>query len=552
MKLKYKTSLILVILCGFFATSLYLSVRYVFEDLTHKLVWKYAHVATHYDIETTLKPILHEIEEISDIASHPDVVSWAKNPEDERLRTKAEYTLERFRWRFTDKNFFIALDKNLSYYFNSAEQFKSENFYRYTLTPASHLDLWYFKHKAEHRKVEINVDRDRKLGIEKLWINHIIEKDGEFLGLMGTGMEVKPFVNSLIAHHGSGVDTLFVDHDMRVQLQRDSGVFQYRPMGVTNKPVELKDILVSNNDYQAIISLMERQKRGEEAHTLTLDKGEKNQVVTIHYVEALDWYELTFVNIDTIVDPQLYSALLYLVCGLITVLGALIYLLIAKGLTRQIERIATRLRLISRSESSAKNEFSSIEQELTNIHEELSSSRSSLKRINQSKPSELYQLAMLDPITGLLNQMGMERELSEELAKAKRENIPFGLVWMEVEQKSHRYTRVSTEGLKMATKAITHSIREFDSASHWEGDEFLVLVRSSKRRSIFELTTRVNTHLEQLCQQQPECENLTIHIGGVMISPNCGLQDALTQADSALYLAKTDQNRVPAQQTVHT
>ncbi|NOH79437.1 GGDEF domain-containing protein [Vibrio sp. RE86] len=546
MTLRLKLLLLVLSSSAIFVFAAYSISKHVTDKVVTELLWKYAQVSAHHDAETILMPIIKEVERVKLLASHPNITSWGFNSNDEVYRSVAEDTLDRFRWGFTSKNFFIALDQNLSYHFNDVQSIRQTSFLRHHLEPESAYDKWYFEQRDSRLDLTVNIARDAHLDMTRVWINQSIIKNGEFLGIVGTGIEVSLLFNQLSNHHSSALRTMFVDDSRRVQITFEAGDFHY-PLRDSAKMKPLLHEVVSNSkDYLALEDLMQRQKNGEEAEVLMIQQGEGNAVVAIHYVEELGWYELTFVSIDAMV-PNWVSTYLYFPLAVITLLFALIsYLYLVKRWVVPNEYWTQRLAYLSETQTERVNfSVKGVNHCIDLIESELNESRIGVDNMVASRTEALDKMSVFDLVTKLHNKRGLERELKLELARAAREQYRFGLLWIDAGFSptidTEKHTELYRLSLKLVAEGLNHAIREYDIAARWADDEFLLLIRSDQQATLEQIATRIKHHIDNHKHNSLVDIALPINvtIGGALIEPDVSFQQALALADSALYVAKS-------------
>tara|TARA_Y100001960_G_scaffold328526_1_gene417506 strand:- start:2409 stop:3131 length:723 start_codon:yes stop_codon:yes gene_type:complete len=214
-----------------------------------------------------------------------------------------------------------------------------------------------------------------------------------------------------------------------------------------------------------------------------------------------------------------------------------------KPLEKWGQRIET---MANESEFTIVGAKGTFEEQLSALERELKESRHSLRQMVASRTAALDELTTVDVVTQLWNRKGLENELSMELARTRREQTSFGLIWIdlglndgsELETNSEAFEQV----LNKAGKGIGKAIRLYDRASRWEDDEFLVLVRAKHACNLEILAQRIKSCIyseidsEQDQIQFPRLSELAI--GGAMICPGLTKKDALAMADRALYIAK--------------
>ena len=124
------------------------------------------------------------------MAKSPLIVSYFQDPADRELKEAAFSEILAYQKSFLSKLTFMINDRDLLYY--------SNNEYLYTLDKKSSSSEWYMHAMESDKDYEFNVNYDIGLKQTFMWVNCIVRgENGEFLGLIGTGIPISDFVDSL-------------------------------------------------------------------------------------------------------------------------------------------------------------------------------------------------------------------------------------------------------------------------------------------------------------------------------------------------------------------
>ena len=162
-------------------------------------------------------------------------------------------------------------------------------------------------------------------------------------------------------------------------------------------------------------------------------------------------------------------------------------------------------------------------------------------RVYRARARRGEELALRDPLTGLLNRRGFDILLKAEQARGEQEGSRKAIVMADIDHfKSinDRYGHIVGDVVvKAVADRLQHNVRGFDSVVRWGGEEFLVFLPRVGEHECREVADRL---LQAVTGDPVETEagpipiNLTIGIARV----DGSIDDALARADRALYQGK--------------
>ena len=169
----------------------------------------------------------------------------------------------------------------------------------------------------------------------------------------------------------------------------------------------------------------------------------------------------------------------------------------------------------------------------------------------QRTQSQLVRLALHDPLTGLPNRTLMNDRLVELLAEhpLRRESDSsdgdpgVGLLFIDLDGfKGVNDTRghlVGDELLIMVARRLVGVVRPQDTVARIGGDEFVVVVPSAQRGEVVAIGERIVEEFRQSFVLGDEViRSVTASVGITVVPPGSESDEALRQADSAMYHAK--------------
>jgi diguanylate cyclase (GGDEF)-like protein len=168
---------------------------------------------------------------------------------------------------------------------------------------------------------------------------------------------------------------------------------------------------------------------------------------------------------------------------------------------------------------------------------------SSLKSI-ESRMKELEEMALLDRLTGIANRHYIEKELSIHLSEEKRFQIPFGILFMDIDHfKKFNDTYghdVGDQVLKYVANTLLKNSRPFDVMGRWGGEEFVGILRNVGREQLEELGNRLRVLVESsYIASQDKKLRVTISMGATVMRHDDTPEILIKRADNLLYDSKS-------------
>jgi diguanylate cyclase (GGDEF)-like protein len=162
----------------------------------------------------------------------------------------------------------------------------------------------------------------------------------------------------------------------------------------------------------------------------------------------------------------------------------------------------------------------------------------------KSLQAELEEQAVRDPLTGLFNRRYFQETLEREIARAKRENMPVGIIVMDLDrfkQVNDNYGhKVGDTFLNEIGNLLMRNIRREDAACRIGDEEFVIVMPGASEE--------VTGHRAELIRSMTEALRVADTVDGFNVTmslrisayPTLGTggEEILIQADRALYQAK--------------
>lgn len=170
------------------------------------------------------------------------------------------------------------------------------------------------------------------------------------------------------------------------------------------------------------------------------------------------------------------------------------------------------------------------------------------ERIRAQKALE--EAAMTDPLTGVLNRRGMMTHLQHQVARNKRNHVPFTILMVDLDHfksvnDAHGHETGDLVLRKTATR-LTSSIRGQDIVSRWGGEEFLILLPETAAEGGSVVAEKIRQRIaDEPFLWDGKTLSLTVSIGVAAFEKSTSIDECIRRADVSLYNAKrAGRNRV--------
>ncbi len=160
----------------------------------------------------------------------------------------------------------------------------------------------------------------------------------------------------------------------------------------------------------------------------------------------------------------------------------------------------------------------------------------------------LKEQASRDPLTGLANRRGLDERLETIRTQARRENVPIGLLLLDVDFFKRYNDRYGHQAGDLALQRVAACLDAFargplDIACRMGGEEFALVLYDCGVASLKDRADQLCADVRGLRIDHATsdiCAFVTVSIGGVLLLPQETAWSALDRADQLLYEAKRE------------
>lgn len=523
----------------------------IVEGVIEQWGLRLAEVQVRYDSVRLLKPLEREVALARQMANSNLLKRWAVNPDDKEMEALALAEMESFRASFSDGGYFVALLESGAYYHNNATGSYDGRQLRYYLKPTNPDDAWFYTLVEQGRNFHLNVNPDTHLGVTKLWVDMLLRDGDRVLGVVGTGMELKNFLEDVVDLSQPGITTLFVDHGGAIQLHRDPDIIDYasiiKPEGQKNT---LQGRLEREQDRQRVETMMAQLRdsaspEGRVISDFVILEG-RRYLAGIVYMPTIDWYEVTLLDLAVLmpIDGFTPVAVAFTLSLLVALLA--MHLALRRYVLRPVQALERAMIEMSDGNPASlrlpneRDEMGRLASHFSAMSTAIQNHTSDLEDKVRERTEALYRLASIDALTGLLNRRGMTDMLTREVARAERGGGQFGVLLCDIDHfkrlNDSRGHVAGDNALCEVARLLGNSMRDNDEAARWGGDEFLVLLAPCDDGSLTVIAERIRTLIEK--QLDLLDIPLTVSIGAFLAGRGDTVETILQQVDEALYAAK--------------
>ena len=498
-----------------------------------------------------LEPLMQEVKLAETLARAPVMLEWAEDEADPEKAKRGLAELEHYRRSFGDRSYFMVLDRSGSYYFNDRDNSYEGKQRRYRISAENPQDAWYFKTRSLGSGCHLNVNRDDNLGVTKVWINCIIQRDRQVLGIIGTGVDLTQFIREVVEFPQTGVQSMFVDLQGAVQAHRDPRLVEMRSLtkDIAEKQTIFR-LLDRESDRAALREMMRKVARGD---TLVLSRfmkmGGREVLVGVGFLDRIGWFNVTVMDVDVIIDRNLFAPMGALIAAILLAAAVLMTALFKRYVLNRLERVEAAVTQVQAGDFAVmpsergNDEIARLAHKFREMAQAVGDNTGRLEAMVAERTRELERLARHDPLTSVLNRRGFDLAW-EQLRRRIGEAATCGVVIIDLDRfkeiNDEYGHRAGDEVLVACVQRMLSVLGPEDICARWGGDEFILIFAESSPIALAGVAARIVGLMREVPVRLADGRDLamTASIGATLLRPGEPLPEATARADKALYQVK--------------
>ena len=505
-----------------------------------------------FDRYRGLEALMREVSLAETIARSPAVREWARQESDPAKAERGLAELEHYRLSFRDRSYFFVVHESGNYYFNDRDDRYAGSQFRYVVKADNPRDGWYFTTIAAGSGCHLNVDRDDTLAVTKVWINCVLAENGRTLGVIGTGVDLSEFIHEVVALPQTGVTSMFVDRSGAIQAHRDPSLVDFHSL--TNDTKSKKTIfrqIDKATDAADLAAMMARLTGGgSTVESRFMHIGGREVLVGVGYLDRLGWYNVTLMDIETIIDRRLFTPIALLLGTMMAAAAALVTILFRISVLDRLAMLEASAHRVEQGDyativvDTARDEIGRLSRAFAAMAHAVQHYTGNLEEMVGERTEKLRRIADIDLLTDIPNRRGFIRAYEAAHAHAAVTGANPALLLIDLDRfkdiNDGRGHQAGDRLLAEAARRLSSLLGDGDVCARWGGDEFVVLMADRDETALRGACDRMLVAVNGApvrCEDGSEVA-ITVSIGACGVACDDTLDAALARADAALYAAK--------------
>lgn len=340
-RLTLRTKFILIISTVFLTAAV--AVLFFYSEVTSRIINEFAlRAATRqalHDKNKILSIIDREVALSLKLSDDAVIRQWVAQGDDPAMKKAALHHLESYRRFFRDQNYFVARNIDL-HYFNADRNSPPGQPKTSQMSSTRAADSWYFKTLENVSTFELNLDYNILIKKTNVWINAVIRDDqGNKIGLVGTGLDLTDFLESIVNSGEPGVSAVLVDSRGIIQAHQEHGLVERNALEQNQDKKTTIYSLLNNSDsnwkLKKALALLsgDHQKK---VSAFPLKMGKETVFAAVTFMPEIGWYNIALVDVSRAMQPEAFLPIILVsvlsLLAVIMVIGFLINRLVLQPL----------------------------------------------------------------------------------------------------------------------------------------------------------------------------------------------------------------------------
>ena len=443
------------------------------------------------------------------MATSPLIQYYFEYPDNTGIKILALKDIEGYRDIFTSGSLFWINNTNKEFHYDTN--------YAYTINPDDPSDYWYNLTLYATKRYNVNINYNPDLNVTNLWINApVYDSDEKPLGILGTGMNLSDFVDSIYRNYEGTAQLYFFNAAGEITGARDIELVEKKVNITAALGQTGEEILNGMHDITA-------------SEIKFFETADRTAVAAIGSIPSLEWYAVAVHNFTVADSLQTSMTVLFgVMMAVILAVFAVFNIFIAKllgplyNIINKISQISSDWDLQLHSSIGQKDEIGAL--------------------------GEFLNLTIIDQLTGIYNRRFFDGNMKKTIKSLSRTEGKLSLLMIDIDFfKNYNDTYGHDMGdncLKEVASALSESIiREEDFVARYGGEEFVVVLPNTDESGAYLIADRL---LKRVRESNITHENsrvagiVTISIGGTTgtVKYSQSGSDYVKRADTALYKSK--------------
>jgi sigma-B regulation protein RsbU (phosphoserine phosphatase) len=291
------------------------------EHIIVALGERFAEKQALYDKERIQLPLMKEITLARRMADSEQIQAWVQDEQNPELKKTALRELNQFRYYFHDGCYSLIVDHSGHYYFNDRYSNYDGQELRYTLDPKSPVDHWYFLTRKANYPYYVHVTTDQHMGLTKLWVDVPMNSaQGQRIGMFTTGINLDDFLDEFMRNsHDDGIRNILIDEKGVIKAHPDmlDGGDSLAHLSIQNQRNFSQLLPVEDDQMEFQAALDALRMVPTQVQVLFLNIEGQRKLVGIAYMPNLGWFNITEMNLSTLLGSNTFLPLLLVLVGIL-------------------------------------------------------------------------------------------------------------------------------------------------------------------------------------------------------------------------------------------